>query len=198
MLQPGDIAACYGTDFVSRLIRFGTGSLRRPMIGPSHVAMIGRVGTPGLAWFESTSMCPTPCLVRHEHVEGVQVQIPAERIRHYLASGGRVEIYRPVEFRKFTPEESKVLTSIVLRDFLGCPYDFGGAMLAGTRAFKCSALFPGADLHSLFCSEMLAAILMRFNRLNHANPTRYSPASLIRELLQTGVYRLVHTFPVEV
>ena len=41
--QPGDLAACFGRDWVSRSISFGTASLwapKRLRIGPSHVAML--------------------------------------------------------------------------------------------------------------------------------------------------------------
>jgi hypothetical protein len=50
---------------------------------------------------------------------------------------------------------------------------------------------PGADLQSLFCSELVAAILMRLNRLNHANPTGFSPARLLRTLVLLGKYHRV-------
>ncbi len=70
-------------------------------------------------------------------------------------------------------------------------FDLGGAILSGTRAIRWLGLLPGADLHSLFCSELVAAILMRLNRLNHANPTGFSPARLLRLLVTLGTYHRV-------
>jgi hypothetical protein len=129
-------------------------------------------------------------------VAGAQAHRPADRIREYLEGGGRVDIYRLSHFHRLSSEESRLLTRLLLNEFLdpGLGYDLGGALLSGTRIFQLTRLFPGANLEQLFCSELVAAVIMRLNRLNHANPTRFNPARLMRELVRTGKYQRVATF----
>lgn len=209
MFQTGDIAACYGADFVSRLIRFGTCSLKRPVFGPSHVAIISRVTgdylppqdvysingprRSPLRWVESTTLCPSACVIQKKVVTGVQAHHPEVRIEHYLNAGGFVELYRLNDLQSLDSGEETTLLHL-LGGFIGEEYDIAGAVLSGTRVFKASRFFPGADLHSLFCSELLAAVLMKLGRMNKANPTRYNPASLIRELIDIGMYSRVEVF----
>ena len=193
--QSGDIAACFGTDLVGRLIRLATWSPLGPRglrFGPSHVALISD-SEQGPVWVESTTLCRHPCLVRGEQVSGCQAHEPQVRIHDYVASGGSVEIYRLAPIHQLGREEQLLLRRILFRHFLRDPvgYDVRGAILSGTRAMHWLGLLPGADLHSLFCSELVAALLMRLGRLNHANPTGYSPARLLRELVQLGKYQRV-------
>lgn len=193
--QPGDIAACFGTDLVSRVIRLATWSPWGPgglRLGPSHVALISD-SEHGRVWVESTTLCRHPCLVRGEPVSGCQAHEPALRVDDYLTSGGSVEIYRLAPIHQLGRDEQLLLRRILFRHFLWDPvgYDVRGAILSGTRAIRWLGLLPGADLHSLFCSELVAALLMRLSRLNHANPTGYSPARLLRELVQLGKYQRV-------
>ena len=192
-LQPGDVMACWGRDWISRGITFGTWSLFGPRglrLGPSHVAIIcHRAGEP--AWVESTTMAPHPCLVRGEHAAGVQVHQPDNRIRDYLAQGGKVIRYALSPINRLTGSESELLTKILLEKFVdrGINYDLGGALISGTRVFQLLRSFPGADLNRLFCSELVSAVLQRLGRLNRTNPTRHNPARLLREAVRQGVYR---------
>ncbi len=189
--QAGDLVACYGRDAVSRCISWGTASLfRRPAVGPSHVAMMVPVTPHGLLWVESTSLTRTPCVVRGTRVRGVQAHFPEDRLADY--AGGRVEVYRLAPIEKLSRHETGFLSTVVARHFLSreITYDVGGALLSGTRVFQLSRLFPAADLNSLFCSELVAALLMRLNRLARDNPGRFHPARLLSELLRTGVYSL--------
>lgn len=195
---PGDIAACYGTDWTGRLIRWGTATLFPPAslrIGPSHVAILCR-WRGRMIWTESTTLCRSACLIRGKPVSGAQAHSPGERIEDYVRDGGRVDLYRLTHFNRLAFEESRLLTRLILDDFIdpGVDYDLGGALLSGTRVFQCSRFFPGANLEQLFCSEFVAAAIMRLNRMNHANPSRYHPARLLRELVRTGKYERVATF----
>lgn len=192
LLEPGDIMACYGTDRVSRTIRWGTASLFGPArlrLGPSHVALI----VPGVKtplWLESTSLCHAPCLYHGAPRAGVQLHKPETRIPAYTDSGGRVDVYRLAPLRQLIgPDLERLgwLTRRVLEN--GANYDTGGALLSGTRVLKFSRLLPGADLESLFCSELVAEMLMALGRLNDANPGVYNPASLLRTLVRLGNYR---------
>lgn len=197
IFQPGDIAACHGADWTSRVIRWGTASPFPPRglrLGPSHVALMC-LWRGEMIWAESTTLCRIPCLVRGQRVSGAQAHRPEERIAEYLEGGGRVDIYRLVHFHRLSLDESRLLTRLILDEFIdpGISYDLGGAILSGTRVFQCSRFFPGANLEHLFCSELVAAVVMRLNRLNHTNPTRYNPARLLRELVRTGKYERVAT-----
>jgi hypothetical protein len=196
--QPGDIAACFGTDWISRMIRVATWSPFGPpglRLGPSHVAMISE-SEQGPVWVESTTLCQHPCLVRGQPVSGCQAHEPHLRIGDYVNAGGTVEVYRLAPIHQLGREEQLLLRRILFRHFLWDPvgYDVRGAILSGTRAMRWLGLLPGADLHSLFCSELVAALLMRLGRLNHANPTGYSPARLLRELVHLGKYQRVATW----
>ncbi|MCA8995525.1 MAG: hypothetical protein KDA80_01000 [Planctomycetaceae bacterium] len=197
LLEPGDIAACFGRDLTSRVIRLGTLSPFAPprlRIGPSHVAMICEFQGERI-WAESTSLCRTPCLIQGKRVEGAQAHFPVDRIAEYTENGGFVDIYRLTPVNALSQEERRLLSLILLQHFVGAGlhYDIRGAVLSGTRAFQASRLFPGANLEELFCSEMVAAVVMRLNRMNHANPARYNPARLLRELVRTGKYEYVET-----
>ena len=190
--------ACYSHDTIGRGIRwatcspFGPRELRWP---PSHVAII--CDAPEVddepVWVESTTQCEHPCLVRGETVSGVQVHRPAERIRDYEQCGGRVELFRLTEINTFSSKESRLLSRILIDHFArrGLQYDYTGALFSGTRVFPWTRLFPAVDLHSMFCSKMVAAVLMRLNRMNHENPTLFNPGRLLRRLVHTGKYALV-------
>lgn len=196
-LEPGDLAACYGVDLTSRLISLGTASffgppeLRWP---PSHVALCCRHEDRTI-WVESTSLCRHACLFRGGTVAGVQAHRPLDRIRDYVQAGGQVDLYRLTELNGLSASECRLLSRILIDHLIRrtIRYDFRGALLSGTRAFQLTRLFPGASLERLFCSELIAAVLMRLGRLNHANPTRFNPGRLLRELVRTGKYHRVIT-----
>lgn len=198
--EPGDIFACYGADAVSRTITLGTINPFAPKglrLGPSHVAIAAPWRRPRstyrenkLVWIESTSLSASPCLIRKGLVSGMQAHEPKERLKEYAS--GRVDLYRLTDIQKLTSDEGLLLGKILVEHFIEreIAYDYQGALLAGMRAFQRTRLFPGADLHSVFCSEVVAACLMRLFRMNRKNPTRYSPASLLRELVDQGTYAL--------
>ncbi|MGE3317201.1 MAG: hypothetical protein AB7O26_18950 [Planctomycetaceae bacterium] len=191
--QAGDIAACYGACAASRLIELGTASPlapRRLRFGPSHVAMLCE-HRDSLIWVESTALCRRACRIQKRIVRGTQAHDPLDRIHDYTSGAGHVDIYRLSPIHALTRDESRLLEKVLIRHFvrIGIDYDLGGALLSGTRLFRWSRLFPGADLQSLFCSELVAATLMRLGRMNHENPTRYNPARLLRELVTRGTYQ---------
>lgn len=200
--QPGDLAACFGRDWVSRSISFGTASLwapKRLRIGPSHVAMLcDHRGAP--VWIESTTLCPHPCVIQGVPTSGVQAHFPQDRIRDYIDDGGRVDVYRLSGIDRLSRTEAEMLSRILIKHFIGrfVRYDTGGALLSGTRLLKRTRFFPGANLDELFCSELVAAVLMRLGRMNRANPTRYNPACLLRELVREGTYQFHHSFSKEI
>lgn len=194
-LQPGDLAACHALDRTSRGIRLATFSPfgpRRLRLGPSHVAIVCEYQGEHL-WVESTTLASRPCLIQGKRVDGAQAHRTADRIEDYVAGGGFVDIYRLTPINSLSNSERHLLSRILIEHFVrsALPYDLQGAALSGTRLFQRSRLFPSANLDRLFCSELVAAVLMRLNRLNHANPARYHPARLLRELIRTGKYQFV-------
>jgi len=200
-LQPGDVVACYGRGLVSRIISLGTSTpfARRGLrYAPSHVALISRFGNSLKYWVESTTLAPRPCVFTGRKTRGIQIHKIEDRVKDYAYYGGRVVIFRPVPIDKFSEEQSLELTRLV-RWFLveGATYDTAGALISGTRVFKRTRILSllsnhlnGVDLDSLFCSELVAALLQRLGKMNRANPTQYSPASLVRELVDQGVYKI--------
>jgi len=190
--RSGDVAACFGTDGISRTISIATASLLAPhrlRIAPSHVAIICEYcGAP--TWVESTTLCRHPCRITETHTSGMQAHYPEDRIDDYTRHGGRVDLYRLSAIDSLTTTESSLLTKILIHHFLAdrVSYDTPGAIISGTRLFKYTRLLPRADLHQLFCSELIAATLQRLNRMNRANPTRFNPGSLCRTLVRQGTY----------
>lgn len=198
--QPGDIFACWGTDFVSRFISFETSSLRGPRglrFGPSHVAIAApRIGWqfgPECYWYESTTLAPRACLQAGRRVSGAQVHSVAGRIGDYVNSGGTVVVYRLTEIDALTEEEIRSLVGMLSR-FLGdedsgpVTYDTVGALCSGTRYVRRWTAWRN-QLDNLFCSELIAAVLQRLSRLCRRNPADYTPARLLRALVTQGTYQ---------
>lgn len=174
--QPGDVLAFYGTDLVSRVIEYAT-------FGPSHVGIIAyHNGSPTL--FESTTLCPIPCLVTGKQTDGVQAHYPADRIANYP---GRVERLELTPVWRMSSQQADELHQILMH-LIGTPYSMNLAILSGTRLLKWSRFLPYADDASVFCSEMVAAVLMRLGRLCVSNPEKFNPANLVRSLRWSGVY----------
>lgn len=197
-LTAGDVFACYGNDACSRLISYATASLRGPAglrLGPSHVALCAYTPEETLGWWESTSLCRRPCLIQGRRVRGVQVHEPRDRLGDYVSAGGRVDVYRLVEIDELGNWESVHLYRILRRWIKrGTNYDVIGAALSGLRISSALRLLPAANQDSLFCSELIAAVLMRLQRMNRVNPTTMNPSKLLRRLVWEGTYRKAMTF----
>lgn len=175
--QAGDLVAFWGRHWKSRVIEAAT-------CGPSHVGIIIDYGhRPTLV--ESTTLCDLPCVIQNTRVQGVQAHYVWDRIANYEGHVRRVPI---TSIWRFSRDESAVLTDLLCQHFIGRPYNLPGALLSGTRVFKWSRFMPYPDLGSLFCSELVSAVLTRLGRHEHENPTRFNPASLIRRLRECGTY----------
>ena len=196
--EPGDLLAFYGADRVSRIITLATASPfgpRRLRLGPSHVGIVCEHAKLGAILVESTTFSRLCCLVRGLSVSGCQAHFPQERIDECRRGGGTVDVYRLSPIDSLSLDESGLLTDILVKHFVRreVGYDLGGAIVSGTRVVKWLRGMPGADLDSLFCSELCAAVLMRLGRLCRANPTRFHPAMLLRRLVRQGTYRFVRS-----
>ena len=149
-----------------------------------------------IVWIESTTLCKHPCAILGFRLDGCQAHLPEQRIQDYVEAGGHVDLYRLSPIDRLSDTESELLTTILVKHFIGqrVTYDLGGALLSGTRLFKRTHLLPKADLNELFCSELVAAVLMRLGRMNRDNPTRFNPASLLRQVVRQGTYQFERTF----
>lgn len=192
MFLAGDLAVCHGSDAASRVIRWGTASPFGPRglrVGPSHVALIAETRSHGLLWFESTSLCRQPCALSGAERRGAQAHAIMPRVEDYTCAGGRVDVYRLAPFWALSAAESFELTALLMMAVdLQLHYDLAGALLSGTRILKFSR-FLYADLDAVFCSELVAAALQKIGLMPHENPMRFNPATLMRRLVRTGVYR---------
>lgn len=202
---PGDIIAFYGTGRTSVAIRLGTCSPvapKRLRFGPSHVGIVCNPwaddsrpcfqGYDKPVLIESTSLARTPPLFPPgKPCQGVQAHIPSHRIEEYLDSGGYADLYRLSPIDRFSSEESLLLSRILIKHFLymRSAYDTGGALLSGTRVLKLTRLLPASALETVFCSELIAAVLQRLSRMNRTNPTKHNPSSLLRTLVWQGTYQ---------
>lgn len=200
---PGDIFACWGTSLISRGISLET-SLTSWLTGPpglklspSHVAIAARADTNTNAdccWFESTTLAgESPCLRAGVPVVGVQVHSVASRIADYCRSGGVVVQYRLTDIDALDRAESARLTSM-LTSYCGSDdkppvgYDAAGACFSGLRIAPLLP-FARANLETMFCSELIAAVLQRLCRMNRCNPATCNPGRLLRRLVRQGTYR---------
>lgn len=209
--------ACWGTDRISRLISAETSSFFGPRglrWAPSHVAIaadvlpraissvLGSVVLPPgsgdlpLCWVESTTLARRNCLVAGRRVSGVQVHPWRERMRDYVGGGGRVDVYRLTEIDALSHRERFELAKLLqlfLRNGDPVQYDTAGALTSGTRVVRRFTAWRN-QLDSLFCSELIAAVLQRLNRMCRRNPADFHPGRLLRSLVTQGTYRCVHRF----
>lgn len=204
--RTGDIYACWGTDLVARGISAET-SLLSLIVGPSqlrwspsHVAIACEREGPNnrnCYWFESTTLTNRHCLEYGQPVAGVQCHQVRDRLKDYVMAGGRVDVYRPTKLNEFVGCDAFDLRRILLSlcgevgGRLPVSYDMFGAAFSGTRILKYSP-FCRANTDTMFCSELLAAVLQRFCLLNRDNPAKYHPGLLMRQLVRQGTYSL-HT-----
>lgn len=183
--EPGDIIAFYGSDWRSRVIELATW-------GPSHVGIVSEwpLDDPDGGWcirnvlVEATTMCPHPCILQGKQVDGVQAQWPVDRIADY---DGRARVFRLAPHWKLRDDEADDLTELLDR-WMGKPYDYHGALWSGTRILKHLPRMPYSDLGTMFCSELIAAVVQRLGRLCVTNAGLFNPGSLVRALVRSGVY----------
>lgn len=172
--QPGDLLAFSGSESLSLAIRFFSCSRY------SHVGICcDALGETVLC--ESTTLSPLPCLITGERQDGVQFHPVREAIEAYA---GHVWVCRVSPWWRLDESERRELSHFLLA-FAGLPYDEGGAALAEVRE-----LVNVSDRRAgrFFCSDLAAFALMRLRRLPLDNSKRYTPRSLVHELLRVGTH----------
>lgn len=185
-LRPGDIVCCWGTDRVSRVISLMTSwsswfySPAGLRWSPSHVALVvgERTTTDQLLWYESTTLA--------HGFKGVQVHEPSERWADYE---GRCVVYRLTEGNELEAEQILKLQHR-LQHMIETqrPYDFTGALLSGTTFIQ---RWLPSRTKALFCSELIARLLMEVDLMNWSPASRFSPGRLLRHLVFNGIYERV-------
>lgn len=194
--EPGDIFACWGSDWISRGISLPTSSLIGPRglrWAPSHVAIACQRFAPNESqcfWWESTSLTDRPCLESHRTVSGVQVHTIGARMQDYLQAGGRVSVYRLSRFDKLSHDE-RIDLRLFLYGLIAEEYDTLGAVVSGTRLIRHVTLWRN-QLDTMFCSEMIAVVLQWLTLMCRENPSVFTPGRLLRQLVTQGTYHL-HT-----
>lgn len=192
--KPGDIAACWGVDLQSRIISLGTGRLCAPeglRYGPSHVALIAPdFHKTRLLWYESTTKCGRDCIFHQKPISGVQVHRIEDRVEDYNEHGGQVVIYRMVDEALLEEHDYDYMGRMLL-DYLhdDIPYDMRGAIISGLRVTCRMLSLLGVSRRHLFCSDMIASVLMRVDLMNLSDPDSFTPAGLLRTLVNDGKYR---------
>ncbi len=173
---PGDIIGFSGRGLVSDIINIATYGI--PRIGISHVAV---VGTAELL-YESTTLNNEPCAVQHCLVRGVQAHTIDTRIAAY---DGKVFHY-PLT----TPLDQNQAHSLLsfLNSLLGTSYDDIGAFRAAGEEFSwVESRLHRENLHSIFCSEMVAAAHRALKLFQTDNVARWSPNLLVRVEQRQGI-----------
>lgn len=199
--QVGDIVACWGSDPVSSFISlrtswpFGPAELR---FAPSHVSMIGEYGGK-LAWYESTTKCGRKCLHDGRTLPGFQVHEPNGRVADYLGQGGGIAVYRLSGITREVFDEVKfhrLLRRALDLKLLYAMDILDGAIFSGTWWLKNSLVLsrwlPGIDETDVFCSEIISKFCQELGLMNRRDPRWFNPGGMLRELVGSGVYRLVY------
>ncbi|MGD9644292.1 MAG: hypothetical protein AB7U73_01180 [Pirellulales bacterium] len=185
--RAADILAFSGRSRLSRLIKAATVPpwywFRAHWRCVNHVAILARLkdddGTARLFAIEATTQASEPCAITHRLVSGVQAHLPTRLVASYPGYVFRARINWASKVQ-WTEHQ---LLSDFLQQFVGQPYDYLDAVRSATGRSHLPSL------KSLFCSEVVAAALVRIGRLPADQaPDRYTPAKLMKRLVYNGIY----------
>lgn len=180
--EPGDVLLWGGTNWQSRLIQLGTCSWKQLWRGQwiSHIGIIGHYGVYPLHW-ESTTLCPLPCVAQGKVVNGVQCHDPYKEIADY---DGRVWV---LKMRRPLKRWQQDKLAELLLGYLGKSYDTSSALIAGTTWLKRLADPDPADQ---FCSELVGMVLIDMDLgIVGFNPSTITPARLALKLVNDFKYK---------
>lgn len=180
----GDLYFFYGDDWKSRVIELGTG-------GPSHVAMeapLQSMHTDGIAiqtLWESTTLCRLACMHCGNVTNGdVHCHDIALRCKSYQGRVVRCRIAPECQWPRFIELS---LCHELLKYWHGAPYDLRGALESPRHWTRLLGL-RHPDLGSVFCSALIARLLMVHNRMNWRNPKWITPAALMDLVLSARTH----------
>lgn len=140
----------------------------------SHVALV--VSHKGrLFLIESTTLSQRPCLISRKRAAGGQAHDPHLRIAEY---DGRVWVRHLAPYWQLTEADSDRLTEVAL-DYVGTPYHYIGAALAGSRVLAWWQTGSARPIYA-FCVQLAAHCLKHVERFPlgtssaSCNPTSFS------------------------
>ena len=174
-VKAGDIIGFSGRSWISAGINIATYGI--PLWDISHVGIMANAPDGRLLIFESTSLDNLPCEISHENFTGTQAHLLDDILRVYDGKAWHYPLYRSLyEY------EDKRLTEFLMAT-IHTPYDAMGAFRsAGVGLSWIESLFHPANLHSIFCSEWVAAAYADIGIVPSANAARWNPNHLVRHL----------------
>jgi hypothetical protein len=184
---PGDLLVFAGAGFESRFIALMSCRPWQLLKGQwfSHIGICARGPRGDVLVFESTTLCDSPCEVLRHKVHGAQAHKPWERLDEYR---GKVWRLRLAPREALTESESLRLTNFLMAE-IGKPYDYDGALVAGTFALRLCRMFVSRS-DVFFCSDLVLAALKDVRRVDHdLNPRSFSPGRAVRDLTYWGTYQ---------
>jgi len=179
-VKAGDIIGFSGRSWISAGINIATYGI--PLWDISHVGIMANAPDGRLLIFESTSLENLPCEISHENFTGTQAHLLDDILRVYDGKAYHYPLYRSLY-----PTEDERLTEFLI-DTLGTPYDAMGAFRsAGVGLSWIESLFHPSNLHTIFCSEWVAAAYAVTGLHATDNVSRWNPNRLRRNLRWHGI-----------
>ena len=181
VVKAGDVVGFSGRSWISAGINLATYGL--PLWGISHVGIMANSPDGKLRIFESTSLDgDIPCEITGKVICGTQAHSLDFILQHYQGRAWHYPLYRPLY-----PTEDERLTEFLI-DTLGTPYDAMGAFRsAGVGLSWIESLFHPSNLHTIFCSEWVAAAYAVTGLHATDNVSRWNPNRLCRNLRWHGI-----------
>ena len=180
-LKPGDLVFFSGRGWVSSVIQLATYSL--PGVGFSHVGIIGRYHDLPVM-YESTSFDRPPCAISGIEITGVQ----AHWLDDVAYEPGKGRLYVCPLKRDLYPHEEERLCRLLEMYRGNIRYDMIGAVRSGGFFLRqlLSLVHDESDA-TLFCSELVAAVLEETGIWSTPNWSKWNPNSLYRALRLKGI-----------
>jgi len=173
--KAGDIIGFSGRSWISAGINVATYGI--PFWGISHVGIMANASDGRLLIFESTSLETLPCEISRENFTGTQAHLLDDIVRAYDGKAYHYSLYRPLY-----PNEDERLTEF-LTETIHVPYDAMGAFRsAGVGLSWIESRFHPSNLHTIFCSEWVAAAYAVTGLHPTDNVSRWNPNRLCRHL----------------
>ena len=179
-IKAGDIIGFSGRSWISAGINIATYGI--PLWGISHVGIMANATDDRLLIFESTSLENLPCAISHENFTGTQAHLLDDILRVYDGKAWQYPLYRPLY-----ANEDERLTEFLM-ETIHVPYDAMGAFRsAGVGLSYMESLFHPSNLHTIYCSEWVAAAYAVVGLFATDNVSRWNPNKLVRRLRRAEI-----------
>lgn len=180
VVKAGDVVGFSGRSWISAGINIATYGI--PFCGISHVGIMANASDGRLLIFESTSLENLPCEISHENFTGTQAHLLDDILRVYDGKAYHYPLYRSLY-----PNEDERLTAFLM-ETIGIPYDAMGAFRsAGVGLSWIESFLHPSNLHTIFCSEWVAAAYAVTGLHATDNVSRWNPNRLCRNLRWHGI-----------